>query len=93
MAVPSKKAAWVVDKFWVWEGPVVPHGLHGGPGRGRGGPQPHGGQMVLSCLLGDGFLKLFLNCFSQTRKNSGWGDVSYKKKSQCFVSKYACILF
>lgn len=53
--MPSKKAASVIDQVWVCEGLVVPHGPHRGPGTGRGGPQPRGGQMVLSCLFGRWF--------------------------------------
>lgn len=50
----AEKAALVIDKVWVGEEPVVPCRQMGGPGAGRAWPRPHSGQMVLSCLLGEG---------------------------------------
>lgn len=98
MAVPSKKAAWVIDKVWVWEEPVVTCRQWRGGGRRRQSLAPSA-QRADGALMSAGrrsFPKLFLSCFSQTRRKLGqarWFLEKKKKKSKYFVSQRALILF
>lgn len=80
MAAPSKKAAWVIDKVWVWEEPVVTC-RQWGAGRRRQSLAPSA-QRADGALMFAGrrsFPKLVLSCFSQMRRKSG--------QARCFLEK------
>lgn len=79
MAAPSKKAAWVIDKVWVWEEPVVTCRQWGqGQGQAELGPSAQQADGALM-FAGRSFPKLFLSCFSQMRRKSG--------QARCFLEK------